>query len=829
MTAAKTKGGDHRQQAGTGFAGAKSPLRLLVLASHDPDFRIVEQQLSRDYVPHLQHVDSIASLNAALDNGLWDAALSDDRLPYVEITDALLHLHRRQPDLPIIHLTSGIGEELAASLLQRGVANLVRRENMDRLPAVLEHSLAEAIRRRAHRGADERLRLLSAALNAAANAILITDHNGIIQWANPAFTALTGYQPEQALGHNPRDLVRSGSHPPEFYAEMWRTILAGHVWHGDLINRRRDGSPYHEEMTITPVRNETGTVTHFIAIKQDVTERRAAAARIERLSRLYQVLSDTNEAIIRLRDEESLFHHVCDITLRLGAYRLVWIGMHDPVRNRLIPRAGAGELVDLLRGVELSLDPTHPTGHALACECFRQETVLVRNDYQADTARRYWHDRPVTREIGAALCLPLRRFSRLVGTLSIGAADAGAFDQEIVRLFENMAMDLSFGIENMARDAELRHSEEQFRAIFEMAAIGIGQADPTTGRFLRVNQRLCDITGYSATEMRELSVPEITMPEDRDADWDLFQRVVSGELPDYRLEKRYVRKDGSLAWVNVNMTVIRDAAGHPSHTVATIEDISERKRLEAEGESMRAQLLQAQKLESLGTLAGGVAHEINNPIMGIMGYAELIGEKAGGKGDVRRYSEQIVKETQRVATIVGNLLQFARRDKRDERMPARLHDIVADTLPLIQAVLRHDQIRMEVDLPDDLPCIPCRAQQIQQVLMNLVTNARDALNTRYPTHDANKLIRIAATTVTRDAATWVCVTVEDRGTGIPPDLHTRIFEPFFTTKPVGRGTGLGLSISYGIVKDHGGSLWVESELNAWTRFHLDLPCPSGPT
>jgi PAS domain S-box-containing protein len=128
-----------------------------------------------------------------------------------------------------------------------------------------------------------------------------------------------------------------------------------------------------------------------------------------------------------------------------------------------------------------------------------------------------------------------------------------------------------------AQDA-LRESEEQFRAMFDLTSVGVAQADPVTGRWLAMNPRMCLITGYSAAELLAMRIPEITHPEDRQRDWDLFQGVVKGEAPEYKLEKRYIRKDGSIAWVNVNMVVLRDAAGKPTRTVATIEDITERRR-----------------------------------------------------------------------------------------------------------------------------------------------------------------------------------------------------------------------------------------------------------
>jgi signal transduction histidine kinase len=196
-----------------------------------------------------------------------------------------------------------------------------------------------------------------------------------------------------------------------------------------------------------------------------------------------------------------------------------------------------------------------------------------------------------------------------------------------------------------------------------------------------------------------------------------------------------------------------------------------------------------------------------------------------------------------VATIVKNLLGFARQDKQS-RSPARMCDIVEATLSLIRTVMRHDQITLAVDVPEDLPMIKCRSQQIQQVVMNLITNARDALNTRYPGFDEDKKIRISAEVVRHPSSVvshqlpekatpitdhrslitdTIRLTVEDHGCGIPEAIRQRIFDPFFTTKPRDKGTGLGLSISHGIVKDHGGALSVESEPRQWTRFYVDLP------
>jgi PAS domain S-box-containing protein len=255
-------------------------------------------------------------------------------------------------------------------------------------------------------------------------------------------------------------------------------------------------------------------------------------------------------------------------------------------------------------------------------------------------------------------------------------------------------------------------------------------------------------------------------------------------------------------------------------------DISDRKAAERERASLEAQLRQQQKLESIGTLAAGVAHEINNPIQSIMNYADLVRLRAEPGGAVADFANEIVTETERVANIVRSLLAFARQEK-EHHSPARVLDIVESTLTLMRTVLRRDHIVLDVDIPADLPRVKCRSQQLQQVFMNLIGNARDALNARYPDFHPDKRISIVARTRDRDGEPWVCTTVEDSGTGIPPELIDRIFDPFFTTKGRNEGTGLGLSVSHGIVREHRGELEVESELGKFTRFHLRLRVDNG--
>lgn len=297
----------------------------------------------------------------------------------------------------------------------------------------------------------------------------------------------------------------------------------------------------------------------------------------------------------------------------------------------------------------------------------------------------------------------------------------------------------------------------------------------------------------------------------------LWRVLSAGEVWHGRIVNR--RKDGSLYEEDATISPVFNAAGRIINYVALKLDVTREV-------GMEMQLRQSQKMESVGTLAGGVAHEINNPINGIMNYAQLIADQLPADNTLQRYTANIMKETHRVAQIVRNLLAYARQDKQGHSA-ASLGDIIQAVLTLIQTLVRHDQITLTVEVPPGLPPMECRSQQIEQVLLNLLTNARDALNDRYSGYHEDKIIRITAACFEKEGRTWIRTTVEDHANGIPEGVRDRVFDPFYTTKPVGKGTGLGLSISYGIVKDHGGVLHFETEAGRGTRFHIDLPAMTG--
>ncbi len=237
---------------------------------------------------------------------------------------------------------------------------------------------------------------------------------------------------------------------------------------------------------------------------------------------------------------------------------------------------------------------------------------------------------------------------------------------------------------------------------------------------------------------------------------------------------------------------------------------------------MQQQLIQSEKLASVGELAAGVAHEINNPINGIINYAQILIDEAGDKADEADLPERIQKEGERIARIVKNLLSFSRQTD-DEIGPVSIHTVVSDTLELVGKQLNNDGIHIKIAIKENLPKINVNSQRIQQVLVNLFSNARYALNRKYPGTHTDKTLQIKGEELKIEGKAYVQISVLDRGIGIPSEIIDRICDPFFTNKPRTQGTGLGLSISYGIIQDLGGNLSFESKQGEYTKAIMDLP------
>src|SRR5213078_3987908 len=281
-----------------------------------------------------------------------------------------------------------------------------------------------------------------------------------------------------------------------------------------------------------------------------------------------------------------------------------------------------------------------------------------------------------------------------------------------------------------------------------------------------------------------------------------FQKALAGETGLF--ETSFYRKDGDVRTIQVTYSTPR----LDEEVLCVIRDVTDQKMLQE-------QLIQSEKMSAIGQLVSGVAHELNNPLAGISAFAQLLLAEKRFPPDQRTAAETIYSEARRASRIVQNLLTFARQHKA-EKVPTALNQVLDDTLELRGYELRVRGIDVRREYDESLPDTMADAHQLQQVFLNLITNAEQAMEKSDGHHHR-------LTVSTRRATDAVRIEIEDTGGGIPPNLVERIFNPFFTTKPTGSGTGLGLSISLGIVREHEGKIWAENATQGGARFVIELP------
>ena len=380
-----------------------------------------------------------------------------------------------------------------------------------------------------------------------------------------------------------------------------------------------------------------------------------------------------------------------------------------------------------------------------------------------------------------------------------------------------------------AAEQATRESEARFRATFEQAAVGIAHVS-TDGRFVRFNQKLCDIVGYTRDELAALTFQDITHEQDLEADLAYVQRMLEGSIQTYSMEKRYLHKGGGVVWINLTVSLIKKPDGTPDWFVSVIEDISTRKNAEEQRHRLEEQLHSSQKLEAVGRLAGGVAHDFNNLLSVVLANAEFALDAVRRGDPLFRDLTEIRAAAERAASLTRQLLAFSRRQILEPEV-LTLNHVVSGIEGMLKRLIGED-VEVSLELERELGNVIADPGQIEQVIMNLAVNARDAM----PKGGTLKILTANREIDERSAArhepvrpgSYVMLAVTDSGAGMDAATRERIFEPFFTTKEKGKGTGLGLSMVHGIVNQSGGTISVHSEPGRGSSFHVYLPRVDAP-
>ncbi len=613
---------------------------------------------------------------------------------------------------------------------------------------------------------EERYRLLT---ESSQDFIYIIDRQGRLEYLNAAAARLFGSQPQELVGRRVADLFAPGTFERQ-QGNLERVLQTGQPL--DITAKTVVGTrEIWQDTSLIPLRDDTGQVRAVMGVSRDVTARRQAQEALQASERQYRTTIDSMGDPI----------HVVDRDLRLV--------LCNKALQRWCEELQLGSKTIGLTVFELFPFLTERVRGEYE-QVFQTGQVLVTEESTRAHGREFFTE---TRKI------PVYEDGQVVRVITV-IRDISERKQAEAMLWQTKMV-----VEHSPMILYRLRAEEGWP--FDFVSDNVDQS------------------GYTAAELLSGQVPFTSLVHPDDLTRVLGEMEAHAEQGKdaFRREYRAIIKSGQVRWVEDRVVIVRDPEGRVTHYQGVLLDITENKRLEE-------QFRQAQKMETVGRLAGGVAHDFNNFLTAIRGYAGLAHDALRPEDPVRADVEQVLKAAERATALTSQLLAFSRRQIIEIR-PANLNDLILDMEKMVRRLIGED-VELEVHLAPDLGLVRVDPGQITQALVNLLVNARDAM-------PDGGVVAITTANVTLDEAAtraqaglapgpFIRLEVRDSGVGMSDEVQSHLFEPFFTTKEAGHGTGLGLASVYGIVKQHQGHVVIQSQAGLGTTVQIYLPRFTGP-
>lgn len=744
------------------------PLQLIIIEDNPDDAQLMLMQLTKEgYAPRWKRVETKEAYLDALRNPP-DLILADWALPSFSGYEALKLLKAARLDIPFILVSGSIGEEAAVETMRLGASDYILKDRMERLGMSVRKALAEKMLSFEKGIAEDALRrerrLFRKILDDFPYGIYIVNSHHAIEYANRRLTADFGDGPSCKC----HEFLHGRPDPCPWCenAEVFSGRTVERLWHSD-----KTGKDY--ELVSIPLKNADGTISK-LAVFHEITKRKRAEEEISRQEDFLRTLIDCIPIPVFYKDKEGSF---------LGFNRAYEEFTGVP-RDKLIGKT----VVDIL--------PSDEAAHH-----HRIDLGLIKSGGKASYESHYTNVGGKERDI---------------------LISKAAFTDEKGETAGIVAAFLDMTVRKRAEEA-LRASEEQYRLLAETSRDIILVHD-MEGRILFANKAGLDYAGLKKEEATGRSILDFVPPEWREALLERLESRSKGDLAPYLFEAEFLKGTGERVPVEVSSApILRDGA--VSAILIVARNITERKQAQADAELLQAQFAQAQKMEAVGRLAGGVAHDFNNMLSSILGFTELAMDKLDRASPIQEDLREVRAAGKRSAEIVRQLLAFARRQPVTPRVLS-INETIDGMLKMLRRLIGED-IDLAWRPQPDLWRVMIDPSQIDQILANVCVNARDAL-------PQGGKIAIETRNVTLDEedcagheglkkGNFVLLAVSDNGCGMDKETLAKIFEPFFTTKEAGKGTGLGLATVYGIVKQNDGLITVYSEPGVGTTFKIYLP------
>lgn len=662
--------------------------------------------------------------------------------------------------------------------------------------------------------------------------MLLIGPDGRLVDANHAAEAAYGFSRHELLERTVFDL-----NPPSMHGSVrdrLRRALEAPVM-VETEHVRRDGSRFPVE--VSAVAAPLGGEVILFEIIRDISERRAAAARIEHLQSVLNAVRGINQMLVRATDRQQLLQSACDLLLSNRAYRLVWIGVPRLEAGMPVqPVAVAGAALSEVSEFQVTWDDS-PSGHGPTGTAIRERRAQVVRSVLSDPAMARWHAAAQRLRLLSAASVPIIHEGALYGALSVYAGAEGHFDSEEVSLLEELAADLGYALHSLevrlrhdAAIEDLRASEARFRAIFENVSVSIALFD-CEGRFIEVNEATCRLLGYSRAELIGESFALIVPPTREEAERQLFRSLLARAGPGGVSERTYRRKDGSLVWVRTSSGLIRDTSGAPLYLAAVAQDITEQREAEERVGQREREILQLntelerrveQRTAALAAVNReleafnySVSHDLRAPLRHIDGFVRLLEQRFADvlPQEGRRYLDVISSGSRRMGELIDALLALSRVGRATlQRRPVDVAQVVRTAFADLEG-----QNPGPVELiVGSLPMVEGDPILLRQLFVNLLSNAL-----KFTRPVAAPRIEVGVERHQEGSVFFV----RDNGVGFDPTFASKLFGVFqrLHTDPQFEGTGIGLSIVQRIVERHGGRIWGEGRLGQGATFYFTIP------
>ncbi len=714
---------------------------------------------------------------AYLKEGTFDGLLVDLGFPGNQGIDTFKKIHDQAPQIPIVVLTGFANDTLALRAVGGGAQDYLVKNQIDSnlliraIRYAIEHKRAEE----ALLDSEQRFRNL---VEIAPDVIYTLAPDGKITSLNPAFERITGWPRSDWLYKHFTSIL----HPDDLSRglEFFQRIMKGEkIAPFQLRVLRKSGDYLVAEFMATP-HTKNGFVIGMLGIGCDITERK----RIE----------------VALRESEERFRELYD-NAPVGYFEYNTEGRITNVNRTEIERLGY--TLDDMVGKPV-------WEFIVEGEAARQQ-ILAKLSGAMPPARSL--ERTYRRKDGTTF--PAIIEDRLLRDEKGSIKGLRATIQDIT--------------ERKQTEEALRSSEEKYRTILENIEDGYYEVD-IAGNLTFFNDSFCRIYGYPREELMGMDDRQYTDQENAKKLFQTFNKVYRTGEPTKGFDWEIMKKDGTKRCIDASVSLMKDSSGNRIGFRGIVRDVTERTQADKEMAILQEQLRQSQKMEAIGQLAGGIAHDFNNLLTVIKGYSQLSLQEIKEDGPLKLNIEEIRRAADKAADLTHQLLAFSRRQIMKMKV-LDLNTILRNLDKMLRRVIGED-IELVTILAEDLGRVKSDIGQIEQVVMNLSVNARDAMP------QGGKLIietvnvgldgKYARNHIAVKPGRYAMLSVSDTGAGMTSEVRDRVFEPFFTTKEKGKGTGLGLSTVYGIVKQSGGNIWVYSEPGKGTTFKIYLPSRSIP-